>query len=595
MAQRPRLFSGPSFMPSFWRSYSQDSPSLQLKGTSNAFAPARAALSARAALPLHQEGKHSVDGDARGIARKMPVREEQMLTRWLSILALGTLGVTLAFFQLGRMALLDPDEARFAETSREMIERADYAVPYFNGEPRLKKPPLLHWEHIAAFKLLGVSEYAARLPSAFASLALLAALVAFARLECGWSVALRAGAILLTCPLAFVAGRMVLIDMTLALFVCSSLFLYYLADSGRIGAGAGSAAMGLLLGTALLAKGPVGVLVPAVVIAGYHLAMREGKPFTRWRRILPAGAIAAAMSAPWLVLVVHRVGYETFEKVAFRETVERYVSTGLEHPQGPWYYFVITGLAAFPWSAFLLPSYLTGIKRYLLPGWRRRGSGTDRLGVFLWMWIAGVIIFFSLGKGKLATYILPVMPAAALYLAREWQRASEPGAEDPPAERLTRLEWCAGLALLAPIVIVAFVAMRWNPVHASSFLGYAAPFGLMSGGSIGAALLLSRRTRRWVVVPVLTACVSAFYIYVIAASGGELEHERSLKSMVLETRLEQRPDVRLCVYRDFRPSLVFYARRHVERADNLGELQAFLHQPGEEVVVMDTDRLAGLG
>ena len=65
--------------------------------------------------------------------------------------------------------------------------------------------------------------------------------------------------------------------------------------------------------------------------------------------------------------------------------------------------------------------------------------------------------------------------------------------------------------------------------------------------------------------------------------------------MVLETRLEQRPDVRLCVYRDFRPSLVFYARRHVERADNLGELQAFLHQPGEEVVVMDTDRLAGLG
>ena len=211
------------------------------------------------------------------------------------------------------------------------------------------------------------------------------------------------------------------------------------------------------------------------------------------------------------------------------------------------------------------------------------------------MWIAGVIIFFSLGKGKLATYILPVMPAAALYLAREWQRWSEPGAKDPDAERLSGLEWGAGLALFAPIVIVAFVAMRWDPVHASSFLGYAAPFGLMSGGSIGAALLLSRRTRRWVVVPALTACVSAFYLFLIAASGGELEHGRSLKSMVLETRLEQRPEVRLCVYRDFRPSLVFYARRHVERADNLGELQAFLRQPGEEVVVMDTDRLEGLG
>src|SRR2546425_9496604 len=111
MAQRPRLFSRPSFMPSFWRSYSQERPSLQLKGVSNAFAPARAARPARTAPPLHQEGKHSVDGDASGIARKMPVRERQMLTRWLSILALGTLGVTLAFFQLGRMALLDPDEA----------------------------------------------------------------------------------------------------------------------------------------------------------------------------------------------------------------------------------------------------------------------------------------------------------------------------------------------------------------------------------------------------------------------------------------------------------------------------------------------------
>src|SRR5262249_21335310 len=120
----------------------------------------------------------------------------------LSLAGLALLALLLAFFRLGEIGLLDPDEARYAQTTREMMERGDWAVPYFNGEPRLKKPPLYHWENLATFAAFGINEFAARLPSAIAFLALVALTLEFARRERGWPFGLRAAAILATTPLA---------------------------------------------------------------------------------------------------------------------------------------------------------------------------------------------------------------------------------------------------------------------------------------------------------------------------------------------------------------------------------------------------------
>ena len=507
--------------------------------------------------------------------------------RILCIVALFGLTAALLSFGLARLALLDPDEARYAQTSREMLERDDYVVPYFDGEMRLKKPPLLHWAQIAAFRLLGVGEIGARLPSVAACLGLLAVLLLFARRQCGWGVALRAGAILVTCPLVFAAGRGGIIDMTLCFFIAAALFAYYAVDTAQIRPRPGTILVGALLGAAVLAKGPVGFLAPLAVILTHHVLMREWRVFLRWRGFLLGAATMTAVVAPWLLLVIHRVGYETFTSVALRETVERYASTGLEHPHGPFFYVIVMALVAFPWSAFLVPCSVTGAFRYTRPG--------DRLGTFLWSWMVGMLVFFSLSKGKLASYVLPVLPAAALYLAREWESWTSTDRSDGARVRRTTAEWGISLALLVPAVALAFLVAGYDTMHSGSYARHWLPFTVMGATILAFALLTSPRRWRWALVPVIAAAVSVFYFHVLSVSLPDLDATKSLRQMVRELRLEERRDTRLCVYLNFHPSLVFYTGRHVERADSRSQLEAFLKQPGDAVVVMDVRRHATLG
>jgi 4-amino-4-deoxy-L-arabinose transferase-like glycosyltransferase len=507
--------------------------------------------------------------------------------RILCIVALFGLTTALLSFGLGRLALLDPDEARYAQSSREMLERGDYAVPYFNGEMRLKKPPLLHWAQIATFKLFGVGEIGARLPSVAASLGLLAVLLIFASRHCGWGVALRAGAILATCPLVFVVGRAGIIDMALCLFIAAALFVYYAVESARIRPRPGAILVGALLGGAVLAKGPVGFLAPLAVIVAHHALMREWRAFLRWRGFLLGAATMTAVVGPWLLLVIHRVGYETFVGVVLRETVERYASSGLEHPHGPFFYVIVMALVAFPWSAFLAPCSVTGAFRYARPG--------DRLGTFLWSWMAAMLVFFSLSKGKLATYVLPVLPAAALYLAREWEGWTSTDRSDAARVQRTNAEWGISLALLVPAFALAFLIASYDVVHGSSFWRHWLSFSAASGAILAAGLGLSARRCRWGVVPIIAATLAAFFFYAMSVALPEIDRTKSLRQMVRELRLDERSDTSLCVYLNFHPSLVFYTGRHVERADNRPQLEAFLKQPGEAVVVMDVRRHATLG
>src|SRR5262249_4260277 len=149
-------------------------------------------------------------------------------------------------------------------------------------------------------------------------------------------------------PLAFIAGRMVLLDMTLSVMTTAALFVFWQADRDRLAPRAGAAWVGVFLGLAILAKGPVGLLVPALVILTFLLLQGEWRRLLRWGEILLALGIALAMPLPWLALVVHRIGVGPFWHVVFRETVERYAETGLEHPQPVWFYLVVIVLAAFP-------------------------------------------------------------------------------------------------------------------------------------------------------------------------------------------------------------------------------------------------------
>lgn len=514
--------------------------------------------------------------------------------RWHAAGLAGLVGLALflSFYRLGGMDLLDPDEARYAQTTREMMQRGDWVVPYYNGEPRLKKPPLYHWENLATYRLFGVNEFAARLPSALADLALVALTVWFTRRESGWGAGLRAGAILATFPLVAVAGRMVLLDMTLSVMIAGALVVFWQGDRGRLRPMAAAVSVGVLMGLGVLVKGPVGILVPALIMLAFVVQQREWSRLRRWREMFAALAVAVALVVPWLVLAVSRVGWEGFWSVAFRETVERYAETGLEHPEPVWFYLAVFALAAFPWSAFLVAPYLAGIRRFLLPARRPADPAEARLAAFLWLWMFVTLAFFSAGRGKLPTYILPLMPAAAMLLSLEWERwgRAAPGGSTRPA----RFEWAAGIALLVPAFALTWLVIRIDPAHSASFLEFWKPFLLVSVTMTAGAIVLSSPRRRWAVVPLLAVCLAVFYFHIVTTATERLEQARSLHGLVVSAGLNREPVPRIIVYSDHHPSLVFYTNRRVEHAGARSELRDLLEQPGDTVVVMDDNRLANL-
>jgi 4-amino-4-deoxy-L-arabinose transferase-like glycosyltransferase len=336
---------------------------------------------------------------------------------------------------------MDPDEGRYAEIAREMLLLQDWLVPHLNLVPYLEKPPLVYWLTSLSFTAFGFAEWAARLPSALAALAGLYLAYGLGRALWGERQGLWGAMVLATCGGYIILARLLTLDMVFSFFLNLGIALGYLAlsrDRPRLWLWAY-----LALALAVLVKGPV-ALVLAGLIWG-PVAWLWGRQALR-ALICPQGwALLAAVVLPWFLLVAWR--FPEFPRFFLWEHhVERYVS-GMAFHAEPWWYFgpVLLGLL-LPWTG-LVP-WALGRRSSMNPG--------DRL--FLMIWAGAVLVFFSLSRGKLATYILPALLPLALLVgeglaALQSKDASRPGS---PGFRLSLLIW----ALLGWLLVALCV---WPP------------------------------------------------------------------------------------------------------------------------------------
>ncbi len=538
-----------------------------------------------------------------------------LLAAALAILAAG----------VGSVALTDPDESRYAATARNMIERDDFVVPWFNGAMRINKPPLFYWLQAGSFRLFGVSEAAARVPSLAAALVALLAVYFFSRAELGPGAALRAGAILLSTPLFLFLGKAAVIDMTLHALQVSALLLWYRLYLGRGHRRLHWLGVSILLGLAMLAKGPVGFLVPCLVMAVF-LALRRDWGALRPKGTLPGALLALAVFLPWGALLVWRLGAAPEGGLAGsmsaglrraatllrRETLERALS-GLDHPRPAWYFLVASLLVFFPWFPFLPAALPRAWKRI------RRGEPTP---LFLLVWIAVVYVFFSLVRGKLITYILPAAPPIAMLLAMEWPalRRGEPGAGTVPAQAPPR----SGTVERGPAPErVASPPVSEGPAAAdrSRWVGAGAALLAANTAALAVFALLHRGNYevaghgRWIVAMTLAAVLAAFapillrrpglacwtlaataagaFSLVVVLGAGEASRAFSLRELARDASLAGGRWERVVAYRLNAPSLVFYGRTEVLTARSAREL-AELVVPGT-LVVLEADRRTEVG
>ena len=347
-------------------------------------------------------------------------------------------------FRLGHLPLISPDEGRNAEVAREMKASGAWLVPTYNGVDYLDKPAFYFKAVALSLAAFGDNETAARGPSAAFGLALLGLVFAFGRKVYGTRCGLLAAIIVTTMPLYLMNARTVIFDIALAFFVCAAIFAGYLAEEAEGRARRnwyllGAAAAGL----ATLVKGPVGFLIPTLVLLVFNRV--EGRRGV-WKRLLsPLNLLVFfGITLPWFVglCLAHR---DFLQYGLVEESFHRFTTAKAFHRSEPFYFyaFIVAG-TFFPWS-LLLPE--AGVA-----AWRERWAKNraDRLCL---IWSMVVVLFFSISQSKLPGYILSVTVASGLLLARLFDAALT-----NPDGRAARLVARATVALAVVCLLLAVAA-----------------------------------------------------------------------------------------------------------------------------------------
>jgi 4-amino-4-deoxy-L-arabinose transferase-like glycosyltransferase len=328
----------------------------------------------------------------------------------------------LALYLVGntRVPLLDRDEPRYAECSREMLRSGDWIVPRFLGELRAHKPPLIYWCQAIAMELLGQTQQAARFPSAVAMTLTAALLGMFVWKRAGPRTAFWSVTVFCTCCVTIVGAKLCLTDSVLLLWIAIGQgCLYGIWRNPRPSIFV-PALLWLSIALAGLTKGPVVLAAHAATLV--VLAILEGS-CGWWRKLRPlmGGAILLGLVSPWIILVNQRAP-DFLPRLLNR--AGRYASSGAEgHAHWPGYYLVIIWGVMFPWSILLPSSIGMGLQR------RRRPLVRFALAAAIGPWLV-----MELVPNKLPLYILPSFPALAVLTAqvivrrRIWRTAGAMGA-----------------------------------------------------------------------------------------------------------------------------------------------------------------------
>jgi len=521
-----------------------------------------------------------------------------------AIVGLVVVGYFAFLHNLGAIGLIDETEPKFAEAARQMLVRNDWLTPYFNEEPRFDKPPLVYWLMALGYKLLGVNEWAVRLPSAVAALGLMGLIFYTLRRSSGsvtgirgtlgevpateerwrelygtspkrersfdpWFCAFLGAAIFALNPHSLVWGRIGVSDMLLCGCVGSALLVFFWGYVTR--SPVWYLAFYILTGLAVLAKGPVGFVLPAVAIFLFLLYLGEF-----WQVIREMGLgwgliIVADIVVPWYVLVTVANGDAFINSFFGYHNVERFTRVVNGH-SAPWYFYLaIVFLCFAPWSAYL-PVAIARLRFWQRSFWQSQPR-EDRLGLFALCWFVGVFGFFSISVTKLPSYVLPLIPAAAILVAL--QLTSDFCLPVPNAQFLRLNAICRWLnvAMFLALGVAFFTLPGWlgydpaapdlDEVLPKTGLAVVAAI-VWLGATVVGQWLLSLRQGRWM----WSVNVVAFFAFLILALHPMylvLDRERQFPLRQLAALIPQvrQPGEEVVMIDLSKTSLVFYSQQPI--------------------------------
>jgi len=371
---------------------------------------------------------------------------------WVELATLAGLCAFLFFFGLGSVGLIGADEPRYPQVAREMLARHDWITPVLDGIAWLEKPPLYYWGAMLSYRVLGVTDWASRVPTAAMATALLFAVYLFVR---RFRPGSQLDAALIVGSSIGVVGfaRAASTDMPLtATFTIAMLAWFTWLEIGK--------KLWLLvfyafiaLGT--LAKGPVAPVLAALIIVVFAGLQKEWSLITRtlwW----PGIVLFLGIALPWFVLV--QVRNPQFLRVfILQHNLARYSTDAFRHRQPFWYFIPVIILGLLPWSLLAIAGAVRSLRDWL----HSQTPEISDLQLFLFLWGLLPVLFFSISQSKLPGYVLPAVPAFGM-LAANWI-AQQSSAGEKPHFWLLALHSAISGMLLGGVLLVNYSLLHIKP------------------------------------------------------------------------------------------------------------------------------------
>lgn len=463
---------------------------------------------------------------------------------WLGLFLSAT---ALLFFCNGSLLVTDSVESNYALTAKEMVLSGDWLSPQIYGRYWFDKPVLFYWLTALGFKLFGFTEFGARFfPAVFGLLGLGLVCYGGYRLY-NAKVGFFSGVLLLTSVEFFLISKSIITDAVLFFFFSATLLFFYLGYSER------KVLFWYLMyasaGLAVLTKGPIGVLLPGLIITLFLLWQRDWRVLGRCK-LLSGTSLCAAIALPWYVSMYHLHGSAFIDTFLGVHNVLR--ATVSEHPRdNVWYYYLmVNALALFPWS-FLLPLCL----------WRRwrEGSGFATSEKFLLLWAGVVFIFFQCMATKYITYTYPLLFPVCIFLAKELASREEQLLN-------TRYYLLVGTVIALLLGAALWVSMKGVVVEESMFL---LPLSIMLGIMLYYLWQMGEGQR---VLGFASLCL-CFYLSLIVSIAVPFSAQRSAKD--LGELLVKDGVQEAGLYGSYPTSAVFYSNARLVRLVPERELESY--------------------
>jgi 4-amino-4-deoxy-L-arabinose transferase-like glycosyltransferase len=507
-------------------------------------------------------------------------RDWLRLTKWAAVCWI------VLFWKLSGPSLMDPDEAHYAQLTREMWRAGDWMMPRLDGLPYIDKPVLFHWLQGLAIAVMGETATALRMPSAIAAVALFW-ITRWTGVELlGERIGVRAWLMLATLPMTLMLGSIGVFDMVFTAFLFGAIafgLVAALRDRPRL-----QYASYILLSLAMMTKGPVALVLAGVFFLVGLACGRECRTALLSLRWVTGAVLCVLLSLPWFVWMYYTLGWHFVHQYALAGNLyyltqpQSFSNRAFNHTL-----YASTFLAGFfPWSIIVIGGGIDTIRR------RLAASTIPPAEILLWAWVGVVFVFFTIARFKVDRYVYPAAPACCLLAARAWMSISVVRPDLAEARDNVFARW--SVAVLGIVLVAAGAVAGLSLFDLGLDLPRSALLIPVSLGAAGLVLEVAILRQR-AVSPMLFSSVLVMllvaYGCALAIGVPVLEQARPTAAIAENLRPKLASNDQIGLYRleKWRFSLRYYLERPLSRLQNPSDVKQFLTTRGAYILLLDED------